>query len=203
MKESKYNKTKHMVMLSLFVAIIIIQTVVPFLGFIPLGIINATIIHITVIIATLLLGLKSGIFLGLIFDISSIIKNTYNPTLLSFCFSPFLPYGNMKSLIVSIFPRIMIAVLSFYSYKLLERYVKPYIAYAVAGIVGSLTNTLFVMSFIYIFFANEYAAVKNIALSSVSNAVISIVASNGVAEAIVSAVITAALMGVMRKIYKA
>lgn len=44
------TKTRHIALLMVFVAIIIIQTVVPFLGFIPLGVINATIIHITVLL---------------------------------------------------------------------------------------------------------------------------------------------------------
>ena len=108
-----YKKTKNIALLAVFVAIIIIQTVVPFLGFIPLGVINATIIHITVIVATLLLGLKSGMFLGFIFGLSSLLKNTFAPTLVSFCFSPFVPYGNIKSVFVSIVPRIMIAVVSY------------------------------------------------------------------------------------------
>lgn len=40
----------------IFTAIIITMSVVPFLGYIPLGFMNATIIHVPVIVGALLLG---------------------------------------------------------------------------------------------------------------------------------------------------
>ena len=196
-----YKKTKHMALLAVFIAIIIIQTVVPFLGFIPLGVINATIIHITVIVATLLLGLKSGIFLGFIFGLSSLLKNTFAPTLVSFCFSPFVPYGNIKSVFVSIVPRIMIAVVSYYVYKLLDKYMNSHMSLILTGAVGSITNTVLVMSSIYLLFGREYAEVTNIGMNSLIYSILGIVATNGLAEAIVSAIITYGLTSVLKKIY--
>ena len=53
MKRDSYQKTKRMVIMAIFIAIIIIQTLVPILGFIPLGIMNATIIHVTVAIGAI------------------------------------------------------------------------------------------------------------------------------------------------------
>ena len=49
-----------MVMMAAFIAIMMIMTVVPVLGFIPLGFMNATIIHIPVIVGSILLGPKKG-----------------------------------------------------------------------------------------------------------------------------------------------
>ena len=46
--------------------LIIIMSFVPFLGFIPLGFMNATIIQIPVIIGAVMLGPKRGAFLGLL-----------------------------------------------------------------------------------------------------------------------------------------
>ena len=44
------TKTKDMVTTAMFVAIILAMSFVPYLGYIPLGFMNATIIHIPVII---------------------------------------------------------------------------------------------------------------------------------------------------------
>ena len=51
-------------MMAAFIAIMMIMTVVPVLGFIPLGFMNATIIHIPVIVGSILLGPKKGAVLG-------------------------------------------------------------------------------------------------------------------------------------------
>ena len=196
-----YKKTRHIALLAVFVAIIIIQTVVPFLGFIPLGVINATIIHITVIVATILLGLKSGMFLGFVFGLSSLLKNTFAPGLVSFCFSPFVPNGNIKSVFVSIVPRIMIAVVSYYVYKLFDKYMNSNIALVLTGAIGSISNTVLVLGSIYLLFGKEYATVTNTGMGVLIYSILGIVGTNGVAEAIVSAVITYGLTSVLKKVY--
>ena len=52
------NKTNQLVKLSVFVALIIIQSWVPMLGNIPTPVLSITYIHVTVILATLWLGWK-------------------------------------------------------------------------------------------------------------------------------------------------
>ena len=76
------TKTTELVLTALFAAIIIIMAFTP-LGYIPLVIINATIIHIPVILGAL--------FCGFVFGLTSFIKNTVMPSSLSaFVFSPVL-----------------------------------------------------------------------------------------------------------------
>ena len=60
------SKTYRLVIRAILTAIIILQTMVPFLGFIPIGITSLTIIHITVIVAAIVLGTKDGMFIGLV-----------------------------------------------------------------------------------------------------------------------------------------
>ena len=55
----KNEKTYELVLTALFTAIIIIMAFTP-LGYIPLVVINATIIHIPVILGALFLGPKKG-----------------------------------------------------------------------------------------------------------------------------------------------
>jgi uncharacterized membrane protein len=63
------SKTYRLVIRAILTAIIILQTMVPFLGFIPIGITSLTIIHITVIVAAIVLGTKDGMFIGLVWGI--------------------------------------------------------------------------------------------------------------------------------------
>ena len=69
------TKTAELVLTALFAAIIIIMAFTP-LGYIPLVVINATIIHIPVILGALFCGPKKGGFLGFVFGLTSFIKNT-------------------------------------------------------------------------------------------------------------------------------
>ena len=67
-------KTKDMVIVALFAAIIIVMASVPFLGYIPLGVINATVIHVPVIIGSVILGAKCGAILGFVFGLVVVIQ---------------------------------------------------------------------------------------------------------------------------------
>ena len=75
------RKTLSMVMTGLFMAIVIIMAFVPNLGFINLVVIKATLIHVPVIIGSIVLGPKKGAILGATFGITSIINNTFSPSL--------------------------------------------------------------------------------------------------------------------------
>lgn len=87
-------RTRHMVQTAIFGVIIVIMAFTPFLGYIPLGFTRATIIHIPVILASLLMGPKTGALLGLLFGLTSFINNTVNPTVTSFVFTPFTVWEN-------------------------------------------------------------------------------------------------------------
>ena len=84
------TKTTELVLTALFAAIIIIMAFTP-LGYIPLVIINATIIHIPVILGALFCGPKKGGLFGFVFGLTSFIKKTVMPSSLSaFVFSSLL-----------------------------------------------------------------------------------------------------------------
>ncbi len=200
------KSTKDLVLLSLFGAIIIALASIPFLGYIPLGFTRATTIHIPVIIASLLLGPKKGALLGAIFGLTSLFNNTFNPTPTSFVFSPFYTFGdnsgNFFSLIICMVPRILVGVVPFYTYKILLNFKKVSIKASlfVAGLFGSLTNTLLVMNLIYIFFGESYGAVKETAPNLVYTLILSIIGINGVPEAIVAAILTTVIASTLIKL---
>ena len=107
-----------MTLAAIFTAIIIMMAVVPFLGYIPLGFMNATIIHVPVIIGAILLGPRYGAYFGLVFGMTSLIKATLTPNITSFVFSPFVSIGgysgNMWSVVISLVPRILIGVAAYF-----------------------------------------------------------------------------------------
>ena len=78
------QKTKNLAFMSLFIAIEILMVMVPFLGFIPIGPLRATTLHIPVIIAGIVLGKNKGAQVGLVFGLSSLFINTIQPTITSF-----------------------------------------------------------------------------------------------------------------------
>ena len=61
-----------------------------------------------------------------------------------------------------------------------------WIALPIAGVAGAFTNTPLVMNLIYICFSSEFASAKNIALDAVYGVILTIIATNGVPEAIVA-----------------
>ena len=181
---------------SLFGAIIIVMALVPFLGYIPLGFMNATLLHVPVIIASIVLGPKYGAILGFVFGATSLVQNTVSPNLTSFVFSPFYAQGNWLSLIICFIPRILVGIVPYYVYQFFAKHIKKkgeVVSLALAGIAGSLTNTILVMGGIYLFFGKEYAAAKNLPVESLFGVIMGIVGLNGVPEAIVAAILTCAI----------
>ncbi|MCM1426538.1 MAG: ECF transporter S component [Eubacterium sp.] len=260
----KNEKTYELVLTALFTAIIIIMAFTP-LGYIPLVVINATIIHIPVILGALFLGPKKGAFLGFVFGFTSFINNTFKAvTPSAFVFSPVLAAnvvgmsGIVKSLYICFVPRILVGVVPYFVYLGLHRLLKDgqkvwrivvnfaaavilgvslgaflkrmlqdkmdgstgamvsliagiaagvilfvvltvtgskkgstNIALAYAGLSGAFTNTLLVMSGIFILYKDAYAQALGIAGEAVFDTIMGIISFNGVVEAVVAAIIAA------------
>ena len=207
---SRYS-TMSMVQVAIFGAIICIMAFTPFLGYIPLGFTRATIIHVPVIIASLLMGPKKGGVLGFLFGLTSFINNTMNPTPTSFVFTPFYSVagvsGGIGSVIICFIPRILVGILPFYVYKLVLKFSGEKarkrgissVGLILAGISGALVNTLLVMNLIFVFFREACAAANDVAVSAVYTFILSVIGINGVPEAIVAGVLTLLIGRVLLK----
>lgn len=114
-----------MVQVAIFGAIICLMAFTPFLGYIQIGPTRATLIHVPVIIASILMGPKKGAALGFLFGLTSFINNTMNPTATSFVFTPFYSLGEMSggigSVIICFIPRILVGVVPYFIYRLVLR----------------------------------------------------------------------------------
>ncbi len=256
----KNEKTNELVLTALFTAIIVIMAFTP-LGYIPLVVINATIIHIPVILGALFLGPKKGAFLGFVFGLTSFINNTFKAaTASAFVFSPVLAAnvvgvsGVFKSLYICFVPRILVGIVPYFVYILIRNLLKSEqkvwrvvinaavsvilfisiraflinliakdnsavigtvigliagivlfivltmtiqkkasttVALAYAGLTGAFTNTLFVMSGIYILYKDAYAQALGIAGDAVIDVIMGVVSFNGIVEAVVAAILIA------------
>ena len=201
------NNMKELVLTGLFSAIIFIMAFTP-LGYIPLGIINATIIQIPVIIGALFCGPKRGAFLGFLFGLTSFLKNTITPaTLSAFVFSPVLAAnmfgakGVLFSTFICFVPRILVGVVPYFVYMGMKKLSKwKSLNFAVAGVLGAFTNTLLVMGSIYVLYKDAYASAQGIDPSAVLGVIGGVISFNGVIEAILSGVLVSALGVVLNKI---
>ena len=201
------EKTSENAKIALFIAIIILLSVTP-LGYISLGIINATTIQMPVIIGAVLFGWKKGAFLGGVFGITSLIKNTVQPNLTSFVFSPFVPVfgeesGSFFAIIISLLPRIMIGIVAAGVFALLSKTkLSTAVKSAAAGFCGSLTNTVLVMGGIYLFFGESYSAAKEMAYETLLATVAATITGTGITEAVISAVACGAVCAALIKYTK-
>lgn len=266
------SKSYELVLTALFTAIIVIMAFTP-LGYIPLVVINATIIHIPVILGAIFCGPKKGAFLGFVFGLTSFIKNTIMPTSLSaFVFSPVLassvvgPAGIIKSTIICFVPRILVGIIPYFVFKgivklldgnqkqimkticnliiagllfvavyaflgrmlttdstatigliagavaavvffvgaqiILKKKEGAFIGYIYAGLTGALTNTLLVMPLIFVFYRDAYASALSIDPDAVIGVILGVISFNGIIEAVVAAILVAAIGMVLGKVHR-
>lgn len=197
---------KELVLTGLFAAIILIMAFTP-LGYIPIGVIRATIIQIPVILGALFCGPKKGAFLGFIFGFTSCMGSTVMPSITSFIFSPAVaasqigPIGAVYSTLICFGPRILVGILPYFVYKGLSRLCKvKAVNFAVTGVAGSLTNTLLVMGLISLFYKEAYAQAMGVSATAILGIIGTTICVNGVIEAILSGFIVSAVGAVLIKI---
>lgn len=197
---NKKYSTKHLVELSIFCSIIIILGVTP-IGYIPTPAFNIVTVHIPVIIGSITLGYKRGAILGFVFGLTSLIMAHLKPSPMSFFFSPFIS-GNILSIIVCFIPRILVGIVPYFIFNLIKKIKKSVLKINLifCGIMGSLTNTFFVMAFIYLFFKDKYAEIQNQSVNTILFFMISTISLNAIIEAIVAGIFTFFICNILLKI---
>ncbi|HEP1801900.1 TPA: ECF transporter S component [Streptococcus suis] len=188
----KTNKSRDVATLAIFLTIMIVIEVVSqmiFANFIlP---IKPTITHIPIIIASILYGPRLGAQLGGFMGIMSIIRNSIILSPLSYVFSPFVENGNLFSVLIALVPRILIGITPYYIYKLWQNKA----GLGLAGLTGTLTNTIFVLSGIFIFFGGVFKGDIKAVLAA-------IVSVNSIAEMVIATILTLAIVPVLQKVKK-
>lgn len=190
LESKKCFSVRHMAITAMLGAISVVLGVTQ-LGFIPIGMLRVTILHIPVIIGAIVEGPIVGALVGLIFGVFSLINAMTAATPVSFVFiNP----------LVSILPRVLIGVGSYYVYRLSSKLIKnKAVSYGVTGIFGTLINTIGVLSMIYILYAERFVQAAGISTDSAAKAIAGIAITNGIPEMIVAAVIVSTTVSGIKK----
>lgn len=192
------KRTQRLTLAAFFVAVQAVMTATP-VGYLPLGPLSITTMHIPVILAGILAGPSFGAFMGFVFGLSSMLRATFAPGVTSFLFSPFITVGgisgNFSSLLIVFVPRILLGWLSGKTYRMLVRMTgREYMSALVSAALNTVIHTLLVMGGIWYFFGAPYASVLGISEAALAGAVASVVVSNGIPEAVLAAVVVPALL---------
>ncbi len=192
---SKKLQIQRLTLAAFFVALEVIMAFTP-IGFIPVGAISITTMHLPVILAGIVLGPKYGAGLGFLFGLTSVLNATFRPNLTSFCFTPFISigdiHGNFWSLLIAFGPRIFLGFFSGLLYQILSKKTqRPYISASISAIVNTLLHTLLVMGMIWLFFGQEYASTVGIGVGAV---IITVLTTNGILEIILAGIAIPALV---------
>ena len=152
------KNTLFLVQMSLFTAIELLFCFTV-LGSLPIspGIV-ATLAHIPALIVAITLGKKAGAFIGVVMGISALIIWTFMPPnpLVAFAFSPFVPNGNIWSLLICIVPRVLFPVFAAWLFEKLNKKSGLVLSATVAAGAGTLVHSLLVLSGIFLaFYGNE------------------------------------------------
>lgn len=174
-----------MTVIGVLSAISIMMSMIPFIGYIPIGPIKATIMHVPVIVGAVIEGPLVGAIIGLIFGLTSLWNAVTQPVLLSPLFiNP----------LVSVLPRVLIGVVAYYVYQLIYKVTKKvYASGFIAGIIGSLVNTAGVLGMIYILYADKYLSLMGQQGGNAGKLLFGIVITSGIPEALVAGLIVGAV----------
>ena len=189
-RKTKKLEVRKMAIIGVLAAISIMLSMTP-LGFIPIGPINLTIMHIPVIIGAVLEGPLVGIIVGLIFGFTSLLRAITMPTITNFA---------LINPLVSILPRVLIGIVAYYVYKLTIKLTKNALVSGwITGVIGSLVNTVGVLGMTYILYGARYAEALGKSASAAKTLILTLVATNGVPEAILGGFVVSAICVVFNK----
>lgn len=187
--------TKEMTIVGIMVAITVIMDYT--IGVIPLPMVSATIVHIPAVITGMVVGPFAGFIVGIAMGIESLIHAVTRPP------SPLAPL--FFNPIVSILPRMFIGVVAYYVYAGLKKVLEKWkagepVSIFIGAAAGSLTNTVGVLSALYFVYA---AQVEEILQTVTAKSFVVLVATtNGLAEMIVSGIISVPVVMALLKIKK-
>lgn len=185
------SKAARITLRALLTALIILQTMVPMLGFIPLGFTSLTIIHITVIVAAIVLGPWDGMFIGLMWGIFTIVRALTAPT------SPLDPII-FTNPIVSVVPRVLVGLVAGVVFTfLLHRFHNTTFASVIAAALGTLTNTVLVVVLMGVLYTGPLAKAYGVTSSGLLKVLMGIVAANGVPEVLGAVALTPLIVGAL------
>lgn len=200
--------TKTLTKLGLFTAIIMMLGLTP-LGFITIGAVGITTVHIPVILGSFIFNLKQSAYLGLIFGLTSFIRCFTTPDGISAIVLGNGNFGvyNLVLIVAIVFiPRVLVGVFTYLSHKILSKIKKTQkLAMPISAFIGSMTNTVFVLGGLYVWSFEQSAVgfgVSDANPWTFLMVLIGVVVSNGIIEAVVAVLVSSPVGAVVKKFNK-
>lgn len=130
-----------MTILAMFIAIILVMTFVPYLGYIQIpNFPSILLIHIPVLIGGVILGRKAAIILALVFGVGSLLKALYSPGLDYLFIFPW----------VSVLPRVLWGMMIYDVSRLFQKLISPrLLALSVSFVLLTVIHTLLVVPLLF------------------------------------------------------
>ena len=187
MKEKK--KLIRLVLCALFAALTVVMTFTPYLGYITVGIIEITTLHVVVILGATILGPKYGAILGGVWGLTCVMR--------AFQFG-IIPFQNP---LVSLVPRIIVGLVAgLVFYALSKTKCKKPISLALSAFAGTLTNTVLVLSALKIF--GGFEILFGEAAKTLEVIIATLISTNGLIELISAVVVVPAIYLATEKFFK-
>lgn len=168
------------------------------LGLTPIGIIpippaNVTVMCLPVIIGTLICGLGTGLLLGGVFGITSVIRAFTAPSALV---APLLADSPVLVIIMSMVSRLLIPVVAYYVYRLVagKERKRQKTGIAVASAAGSIANTIAYLGLMLLFY--QIMGIDN---AAVLGTIAGVGALNGSLEAVAAVLVCTPVILAVRK----
>ncbi|KAA8442586.1 ECF transporter S component [Weissella paramesenteroides] len=187
--QTRVNKSRHLVLTALFIAIVLLQSIVPWLGTLPLGAFAigaaVTIITYTVAIGAMILGPKTGVLLGFVWGAYSLWH--------AWSSVPSIGALIFRNPITALIPRIMVGFLIGYLYQkfVQHRELKkqgPWLV--VLGGFSALINTTLVLLITWVSFKVMDTSFTGIPSTNLAQwLIVSIAGFNGIFEIIAGAIL--------------
>jgi len=139
-----HQRIRNMTYLALFIAIIVVMTLVPTIGYIQTGLFSIVLVHIPVIIGALVLQPVDGILLATVWGVGSFYYALTIATPEALIF---------QNPLVSILPRVLVGLVLYFLVSHLRKHKKlnPYVLSVIVAVIATLSNTLFVLVSIFSF----------------------------------------------------
>ena len=189
-----YRKVKFFLIMVFVTALL---DLLPSIGFITVGDVSVTTMQLPTILTSILLGPLCGLLIGGLFGTISMFRAmSREAATLDILF---------QNPLVSILPRLCIALVAGWVYRLLDRALKGRaraLSMEAAAVLGSLTNTILVFSALYLVYPKELVQLFDVPSTvELRGLLLESIQFNGVIEAVVSMVIIAILATAIQSLW--
>lgn len=173
------NRVYEIVVISIFTALIVLMALVPMLGFIQIGAVAVTLLHIPVLIGGIFGGRKTALYLATVFGVMSMLIAFIRPA------GPIdLLFQNP---LISVLPRVIFGYALYEIYRGLETLIKnEYISIPISMVLSTIVHTVLVLTSLFVF---GRATLESIGFESLFTLIWVVMSSNGILEAILAGLV--------------